>query len=92
MIKRVINFFGIRSNSLWQLRNTNRWQKVIESENGVKIKSKGKNSVSDIKVGDAINDEEILVKIFNNDCVNILENSKIEIQLKKSWNMKIIRV
>ena len=40
--------------------------------------------MSDIKVGDAINDEEILVKIFNNDCVNILENSKIEIQLKKS--------
>ena len=40
--------------------------------------------MSDIKVGDAINDEEILVNIFNNDCVNILENSKIEIQLKKS--------
>ena len=72
---------------------------VIENENGVKIKLKGKNSAWDIKVGDVINDEEILVEIFNNHCVNIVENligvAPIELgtplnpktQLKKSWNI-----
>ena len=36
---------------------------------------KGKKSVRDIKVGDVINDEEILVEMFNNHSVSITENS-----------------
>ena len=49
---------------------------VIESENNVKIKSKwNKNYVLDIKAGDAINDEEILVEMISNHYVNIVENS-----------------
>ena len=51
---------------------------VTESENDFKIKSKGK-SVLDIKIGDVVNDEEILVKMLNNDYVNIVESS-IKIQ------------
>ena len=47
---------------------------VTESENDGKIKSKGK-SVLDIKAGDVVNDEEILVKMLNNDYVNIVESS-----------------
>ena len=46
---------------------------VIESENDVKIKSKVKNSVLDIKPRDFINEEEILVEMFNNRYVNIVE-------------------
>ena len=47
---------------------------VIGSENDVKIKSKVKNSVLDIKRRDFINEEEILVEMFNNHYVNIVEN------------------
>ena len=48
---------------------------VIEGENDIKIKSKGKNSVFDIKAGDVINGEKILVEMFNKNYVNIVENS-----------------
>ena len=44
---------------------------VIESE---KIKSKGKDYLLDIKVGNVINDEEVLVEMFNYHYVNIVEN------------------
>ena len=47
---------------------------VIESENDVKIKSKVKNSVLDIKPRDFINEEEILVEMLNNHYVNTVEN------------------
>ena len=46
---------------------------VIESENDVKIESKGKNSVLDIKAGPVIHDDEILVEMFDNHYVNIVE-------------------
>ena len=48
---------------------------VIESENDVKIKSKGKRSELDIKAGDVLNDDEILVEMFNNHHANIAEIS-----------------
>ena len=48
---------------------------VIESEYSVKVRSKGKKIVLGIKAGDVINDEEILLEMFNNHYINILENS-----------------
>ena len=48
---------------------------IIEIENNVKIKLKGKHFVLDIKVGDVINDEETLVEMVNSHYVNIVENS-----------------
>ena len=47
---------------------------VIESENDVKIKSKEKNSVLDIKAGDVINKDEILAEMLNSQYVNFVEN------------------
>ena len=48
---------------------------AIESENYAKVKSKGKNHILDSKAEDVINDKKVLVKIFNNHYVNIVENS-----------------
>ena len=48
---------------------------VIESKNDVKIKSKGKHSVLDIKAGDVVHNKGILVEMFNNHYVNIVEDS-----------------
>ena len=48
---------------------------VIESENHVKIKLKGKNFVLDIKAGDVLKDKKIIVRMFNNHYVNIVDNS-----------------
>ena len=47
---------------------------VIESENDVKIKSKEKNSVLDIKARDVINKDEILAEMLNSQYVNFVEN------------------
>ena len=48
---------------------------VIERENDVKIKLKGKINMLDIKAENVINDEEILVEMFNNHDISIIENS-----------------
>ena len=41
----------------------------------LKLDRKEKKIVLGIKAGDVINDEEILVEMFNNHYINILENS-----------------
>ena len=52
---------------------------VIESETDVRIKSKKKLCViKDIEAGDVINDEEVLVEMFNNHYANIIENSRVD--------------
>ena len=48
---------------------------IIVSEHNVKINLKKDYNIKNIKRGDVINDEEILVEMFNHDYVNIVENS-----------------
>ena len=47
---------------------------IIEAPNDTTLTTKGGNLVS-IKAKDEIRDEKILVEIFNNHCINIVEKS-----------------